>query len=285
MMMFFRGHFGRPALALLGALVLGAPHAEAEDSASCSKSYESSQILKRKGELLAARRQLIACVRACPGTIQQECSKWFENLDPLIPSIVIHAESAGQDRSDVKVEMDGKLLTDKVDGKGIDVDPGPHQFKVTLEGHAPDVRDLIMHEGEKLRNLRVVFDPPPPPLAPTAPAPAPIAMYRPVPAYVYFLGGVALVGGAGFAYFGLTSESERSRLEKTCSPTCPDDDVIGLYRKSLFANISAGVGAAALATGMILLIARPSVPVTSGGTALSVTPVPGGGQISATSRF
>src|SRR5215831_13193312 len=138
-MMGFRGQLGRPTLALLGALVLGASQAKAEDGAACSKSYESSQILKRKGELLATRQQLIACVRACPGAIQQECSKWFENLDPLIPSIVIHVESAGQDRSDVKVEMDGKLLTDRVDGKGIDVDPGPHQFKVTLEGHAPEV--------------------------------------------------------------------------------------------------------------------------------------------------
>jgi len=283
MVMFFRGHFGRPGLALLGALVLGAPHAEAEDGASCSKSYEGSQILKRKGELLAARRELIACARTCPATIQQECSKWFENLEPLIPSIVIHAESAGQDRSDVKVEMDGKVLTDKIDGKGIDVDPGPHQFKFTLEGHAPDVKDLVIHEGEKLRNLRVVFDPPPPPVAPAAPAPIP--MHRPVPAYVYFLGGVALVGASGFAYFGLTSESERSRLERTCSPTCPDDDVIGLYRKSLFANISAGVGGAALATAVILVLTRPSVPVISGGTALSVTPVPGGGQISATRSF
>jgi hypothetical protein len=283
-MMVFRGHLGKPALALLGALVLGAPHAEAEDSASCTKSYESSQILKRKGELLEARRQLIACVRACPGTIQQECSKWFENLSPLIPSIVIHVESAGQDRSDVKVEMDGKLLTDKVDGKEIDVDPGPHQFKVTLEGHAPAVRDLVMHEGEKVRSFRVVFDPPPPPVAPTAPDSAP-AMHRPIPPYVYFLGGVALVGAASFAYFGVSSEIERSRLERTCSPNCSDDDVIGLYRRSLFANISAGVGGAALATGVILLIARPSVPVAPGGTALSVTPVSGGGQISATGRF
>jgi hypothetical protein len=285
MMMVFREHFGRSSLALFCALVLGAPHARAEDSSSCTKSYESSQILKRKGELLAARQQLITCVRDCPATIQQECSKWFESLDSLIPSIVIHAASAGEDRSDVKVEMDGKLLTDKVDGKGIDVDPGRHQFKVTLEGHAPAVRDLVMHEGEKVRVLRVVFDPPPAP--PTAPVPVrvPVALHRPVPAYVFLLGGAALVGAAGFAYFGLTSDSERRRLETTCSPNCSDDDVIGLYRKSLFANISAGVGAAALATGMILLIARPSVPVTSGGTALSVTSVPGGGQISATCHF
>jgi hypothetical protein len=286
--MAFRVRFRRPVLALLAGLVLGAPQAEADDKATCSKSYESSQILKRKGELLEARRQLIACVRACPGTIQQECSTWFENLDPRIPSIVIHVESAGQDRSDVKVEMDGKLLTDKLDGRGIDVDPGPHQLKVTLEGHAPDVKDVVIHEGEKLRNLRVVFDAPPPPptVAPTAPASdrAP-AMYRPIPEYVYFLGGVTLVGAAGFAYFGLSSESERSRLETTCSPSCSDDEVTGLYRKSLFADISAGVGAAALVTGMILLIARPSVPLTSGDAALSVTPAHGGGEISASWRF
>jgi hypothetical protein len=278
-----RDHFGRPALALFGALVLGAPHAEAEDSAPCIKSYETSQILKRNAELLAARRELIACMRACPGTIQQECSKWYEHLDRLIPSIVIHAESAGRDHSDVKVELDGKLLADKIDGKGIDVDPGPHQLKVTLEGHAPDVRELVVHEGEQLRQIRVVFDPPPPPLTP-APS-APVAMRRPVPAYVYFLGGVALVGGAGFAYFGLTSLSERNRLEKTCSPSCSDDDVAGLFRKSLFANISVGVGGVALATGTILFITRPSVPVTSGGTALSVTPVPGGGEVYAIGRF
>jgi hypothetical protein len=84
---------------------------------------------------------------------------------------------------------------------------------------------------------------------------------------------------------GVSSEIERSRLERTCSPNCPDDDVIGSTVSRSFANISAGVGGAALATGMILLIVRPSVPAAPGGTALSVTPVSGGGQISATGSF
>src|SRR5262249_25515901 len=110
------------------------PPAEAKDTLSCTKSYEGSQVLKKKGELLAARQQLIACMRDCPGAIQQECTTWFENLEPLIPSIVIHVESAGEDRSDVREELDGKALNGEARGKGDHLRPGAATVKFHARG-------------------------------------------------------------------------------------------------------------------------------------------------------
>src|SRR5258705_12130848 len=86
------------------AAQVGSPiPARAEDTSGCTKSYETGQILKKKREYTAARRELLACIRACPLVVQRECGQWLDALETVVPSIVIHAEAAGEDRNEVRV--------------------------------------------------------------------------------------------------------------------------------------------------------------------------------------
>src|SRR5439155_26556989 len=134
--------------------------ARAEDTASCTKSYEAAQILKKKREYLSARRELLTCIKECPAVVQRECGQWLDGLEGVVPSIVIHAEAAGEDRTEVKVEMDGKVLAERIDGKGIDLDPGQHEMKFTLPGFPQVKKNLLVHEGEQLRVIKVDFEQP-----------------------------------------------------------------------------------------------------------------------------
>jgi hypothetical protein len=274
------------ALSLGVAAHVGAlPSARADDTSSCTKSYETAQILKKKREYTAARRELLACIKQCPLVVQRECGQWLDALETVVPSIVIHAEAAGEDRTEVRVELDGKVIADKLDGKGIDLDPGQHELKFTLAGFPQVKKSLLVHEGEQLRVVRVVFEQPEVSLG-LAPKPAPVAEpRRPFPPALYFVGGVAVVGGAGFAAFGLVGESQRKRLERDCAPRCADAAVEGVHRNLLIADISLGIGLLAVTTGAVLWFTRPTVPATPERVSLAVAPSRTGASFLATLPF
>jgi hypothetical protein len=259
--------------------------ARAEDTFACTKSYESAQILKKKHEYISARRDLITCMRECPAVVQRECGQWFDALEAVVPSIVIHAEAAGDDRTEVKIELDGKPIAEKLDGKAIDLDPGQHELKFSLLGF-PDVRkSVLVREGEQLRLIHVVFEQPEATFGLAAAKPAPPVMRRPVPVVVYVVGGLAVAGGAGFAAFGLVGTAQRSRLERNCSPRCSDAAVDGVHRNLLIADVSLGVGLAALATDAILFFTRPTISTSSERAAFAVAPSPTGASFLATLPF
>jgi len=253
---FLRWGFGAVACLTLST---GATLAHADDTAACTKAYENAQILKKKREYLSARRELVTCIRECPAVVQRECGQWLEGLEPLVPSIVIHAEAGGEDRTEVKVELDGKVIAEKIDGKGIDLDPGQHDLKFSLAGFPPVKKNLVMHEGEQLRVVKVAFEQPDVSGGKGEAA----NTIRPAPPVVYVFGGVALAGVAGFTAFGLVGTSQRSRLERDCMPNCTDSSVDGVKRNLLLADVSLGVGIVALATGTVLWLTRPSVPMAT----------------------
>jgi len=79
-----------------------------------------------------------------------------------------------------------------------------------------------------------------------------------VPAGVWVLGGVGLVGLSSFAYFGATGKSGENRLARTCAPTCNPNDVDASHRKFLIADISLGVSAVAFAGAAYFYFTRPT---------------------------
>jgi hypothetical protein len=276
---------GLAVVAGLAAHVSSPPLARAEDTSACTKSYESAQILKKKREYISARSELLACIRECPPVVQRECGQWLESIDAVAPSIVIHAEAAGEDRTEVRVELDGKVIAEKLDGKGIDVDPGQHEFKFTLAGFPQVRKNLLVHDGEQLRVVHVAFEQPEVSFGLAARQPPPVEMRRPVPAALYVVGGLAVLGGVGFASFGLVGSSQRSRLERDCSPRCTDSAVEALHRNLLMADVSLGVGLVALTTTTVLWFTRPTIPVTSDRATLAVAPSRAGVSFSATLPF
>jgi len=264
------------------AFVVGAPaRARAEDQTTCTKSYENAQILKKNRQFIGARRELLVCLRDCPAVVQRECGRWFDGLESVIPSIVIHAEARGEDRSDVKVEIDGKLLAERVDGKGIDVDPGQHDLTFTIGGFPPVKKNIVMHEGEQLRAIRVVFEKP----EADGKTSSTVPTRRPVPSSVYVAGGIGAAGIIAFAAFAGFASFQRDHYEQTCAPNCVDAAVDAVHTNFLVADISLGIGAAALVTGAVLWLTRPSVPARSEGAAIAVAPARGGVVFSGTLAF
>src|SRR5215471_469259 len=161
------------SLALLPLLLAIAPSvAYADEVTTCVKASEQAQSLRDEGKYKKAREQLLVCTRdVCPGMVRKDCVGWLQDLDASMPSVVITARDPnGKDLIDVKVTVDGQPFADKLDGKPLTVDPGKHTFHYEAAGAPPVDEDVVMHAGEKNRQISVKLGNAPPP--PTTPPPA-----------------------------------------------------------------------------------------------------------------
>ncbi len=244
--------------ALAALLCFAAAAARADDKQACSDAYEKAQELRADGELRRAYEQLLICSQpACPDFVNSDCTKWMSDVSGALPSIVVAVrDHDGRDLTDVRVEMDGALLVEKLDGNGIPVDPGPHKLHVSAPGILPADRDVLVSQGEKNRVVQIVVDAAPVPVAAAPPAP------KPEPAsgggvdrktLGYLLGGLGVVGLGSFTFFAVQGKSSEHTLEKTCKPNCSGDQVSSVRSKYVVADISLGVGLAALGVGAWLV--------------------------------
>jgi hypothetical protein len=237
---------------------------------------------------------LLGCSRAaCGDFVQRECSKWITQIDAETPSMVLLAkDEAGVAVLDVEVTMDGELLTSRLDGRAVSVDPGMHEFSFKAPSGATIERRVAISLGE--RNRIVSIDIPSGPARASAPtalaktdaketrsapaAPAPRAEPAPAAsrlqlkttppddpppspvrssggsAWPYVVGGVGALGVGGYALLYSMAKSENNALLDQCWPTCSEgrlDRVRNLY---LAADISLGVGVAALGTATYLFL-------------------------------
>ncbi|WP_438021104.1 hypothetical protein WMF18_19420 [Sorangium sp. So ce315] len=269
------------ALSLAAALALsaaGAAHARPTKRA-CAAAYERAQGLRRDGRLLEAREALIACSQpACPPAAVADCGPWLAEVEQSLPSVVVAAKDAdGRERLDVRVLVDGRLLTATLDGKALPVDPGLRTFRFEpATGQAVEERVLI-REGEKNRAITATLGAPaagapaarrplasPPLAAPAAaplaaPAAAPLATPAEpsIPPLAWVAGGVGVAGLAVFAVAGALSLDAEADLRATCAPRCAAGDVRAIRIQHAVADIGLGVGVVALGTAAWLYLTRP----------------------------
>lgn len=148
-----------PAAVLLSTAVLAAGSRAAADPTKqeCVSANEAAQDQQAAGKLLNARRELAMCIAAsCPAAIRQDCAQRLDDVTRATPSLIFAAKKpSGDDLTAVRVTMDGALLVDHLDGKAVDVDPGPHRFAFETEGFSPHGRDLVVRMGEKDRIVEV----------------------------------------------------------------------------------------------------------------------------------
>src|SRR5262245_35847526 len=139
---------------------------------SCANAYERGQELRQGAKLRRAREVLLGCSRAaCGEFVQRECSKWITQIDAETPSMVLLAkDEAGVAVLDVEVTMDGELLTSRLDGRAVSVDPGMHDFTFKAPSGATIERRVAISLGE--RNRMVSVDIPAGPARAPAPAAA-----------------------------------------------------------------------------------------------------------------
>ena len=247
------------AVELLAAIVTTATlfgfetNARADERESCAAAADQAQQSRDEGKYRRAREAMLTCARdVCPAPIKSDCLDWLTQLESIAPTIVLAAKDGTKDLSDVKVYVDGTLVTDKLDGKPIQMDLGKHKFRFEHAGQAKE-EEFIIGAGQKNRNVAVVFE-----AAVAAPVAGPPPAKEPAGSLVpvFIVGGLGVVALGSFAFFGLSGKGDVDVLER-CRGTCKQDDVDKARTKLVIADISLGVGIVALGVATYMLVTRP----------------------------
>lgn len=223
-----------------------------DPTAQCIASHVEAQRLRKDKQLRAARAALVRCsASSCPAVLVEECTGLLAELDAALPSLLFVArDDAGRDVADARVLLGGAVLLERLDGKAVELDPGEHVFRIEREGSTPIERRVVVREGDKLRRIDVTFG------APEGAAPG--AGDRQVTPAFWIVGAAGLVGLSLFGGLGGAGLAEKSALDDDgCAPACASDDVDRVRSLFLGADISLGIGLAALAVAPILYFTSP----------------------------
>jgi hypothetical protein len=197
-------------LGVFGALAMPSGTARAETAkpsagdvmAACIEQHRASQVLRNESRLLEARVQLLECSQDhCPGLLRRDCDNLLRKTDQELPSIVVAATGKdGHAARDVTVSIDGHVVTNTLEGQAISVDPGTHELEFVLPDGTKRSEKVIIHIGQKLRQIPVSF-------VVTPLAPAQQGFHVPTVSWVLGGVGVAAFGAAGALYFPAKSDA------------------------------------------------------------------------------
>ena len=235
---------------LVLACAPGLAHAQGDEEA-CGAAHLDAQRFRRANELLKARDAMKLCARSsCPSRIAADCTTWLDEIE--VPSVILAVRGPdGKDAIDVRVSLDGRLLTERLDARPVEVDPGPHRFRFEIPGQQPLEEQVLVREGERGRRISVDFPRPSPPPAKDAPVPPPSGPT--IPTATWVLGGVGVVGLAGFAVFATMGRVGQDDLdEQGCAPNCRDVDDV--RRNYAIGDVSLAVGIVATGAALVTLL-------------------------------
>lgn len=232
--------------------------AHADEREQCNTAADQAQQLRDEGKYRRAREQLLICARdVCPTPIKRDCLEWLTQVENTAPTVVFGAKDGSKDLSDVKVSVDGTVVTERLDGKPVQMDLGKHTVKFEYQGTSKE-EEVVIGAGQKNRNVTVVFGggavtPP----GPVTPPPGETSKEGSlVPAFV--VGGIGIVALGSFAIFGLGGKGDVDDLQK-CKPNCAEGDVDSARTKLIIADISLGVGIVALGVATYMILTRPKI--------------------------
>jgi hypothetical protein len=227
----------------------------------CLDNHTEGQQLRRDGKLIESRDAFRQCsATACPSEIIRDCLGWMEEVDKQIPSVSFAVTADGASRADAQVYIDDVLVLDKLSGRAMPVNPGPHRVRVVLPPFAPFEEQVVFTEGDKFRMVDVKFASPraTPDVAATTPGAAPeVEKARPVPVATYVFGGLGIAAALSGGAWGISNVALRSDMEEECSPNCSDRSIAVLKQRALIADISWGVSIVSLATAATIYFLRP----------------------------
>lgn len=253
-------------------LIASVAHADG----TCSDAFEHGQELRRAGKLTDARAQFAACVNSCTADKQtaqkQKCSGWLAEVDRDIPTIVLSAkDGTGASLVDVTVMMDGSLLTKKMDGQPLPIDPGSHTFVFTAADGTKQEVTLLLATGQKNQVVAATLGQPPSAKPPESPAggPPPSVLDTSTSSSSGWktiglaAGGLGIVGIAVGTIFGLNASSKKGACNGT---VCPDQDTIDQAKSAAtISTIGFVAGGVLLAGGASLVLFGPSGGSTQSG--------------------
>jgi hypothetical protein len=255
--------------------------AQADRKNECLVAYADAQEQRMRGELLAARDQLLICSEdACPRPIQHDCAEWLRDVERDLSSVVFAViDEAGHDLPAanvlINVLINDKPLANLAEGRAQLLNPGSYEYSVEAPGYLRGEGTLVMRQSEKNRIVRVTLERPGQPLADAAAAESALRVRESdsglhVPTASIVLGATALVGVAGFAYFGLRGQAKRADAD-SCTMSCGPLIDSG-KRDYIVADISLGVAVAAAGSAIVFALLDHSSSRNEAATRLSMTP-------------
>lgn len=276
------------------AVLLAAP-ARAAGSSTCDDAFSTAPALIKAGHFLAARGALLRCsADGCPAAMRSLCVADLRDFETRVPSVVFVAKSAdGGDVLDVRVVERGVVLAERIDGRAVDLDPGPHTFRFERSAASPVLVDVLVREGERARLVTAELSP----SNPLTPGPAPVSPVTPTPAVFapveasarrwrtvgLVTAGVGVVAVGLGTYFGFDAISKNNTSNHT---GCNGDACSGAgyttredARTAATASTVLLVVGGALAAGGLslwLLAPKPGAGDTARVMALSPVPLMGG---------
>ncbi|HEV3189719.1 MAG TPA: hypothetical protein VGY54_04435 [Polyangiaceae bacterium] len=193
----------------------------------CVDDNQAAQELRRGRRFAAASELLRRCAALpCPEIVRDDCARRLDDLERAQPSFVFEVRNAsGDDVVDVRIRVDGAVLTDRLDGTPLKVDPGTHVFTFDIAGQPTVTRSLLAREGEASRHERVVVgDSGAPTSASSGSAPSPetpgaVAQSRGLSTQQWVglsLAGAGAVGVVVGTVVGLMASSDWSDAKNIC---------------------------------------------------------------------
>ena len=264
-------------LAACALLFASSAGAAGIDPNACADAAFQGQTLRDDANLLEAREQLRVCARQeCPTFVQKDCAGWLEDVEKRLPSVVLSAtDPSGRDLIEVKVTADGRLLTERLDGKSLPMNPGHHSFVFERDGGGSATIDVVLAEGEKDRRVSIVVSAPDKSAPAALPAGASEPRSRAWTVAGYTVAGAGVVGLGIGAVFGALAISEKSDANCDQSGACSNAGALAdLRRSSGIATASLIVGGVLVAGGAALVLFAPRAGHAPGGT-VQMTPVVG----------
>lgn len=241
-------------------IVFGSGPARADDSAleSCLAAHTGGQKAAGAGKLLDAKQEFLACAaNTCPYLVEAKCAELLAEVDQRIPTVVLDVRDQNdRDLSRVKVLVDGKLLSESLDGRSIPLDPGSHRFRFESPGFRPLERTFLLREGEHSRRIDVKLDS----IRKKSPErdPKPTTTSGGLPWTFWALGGLGVVGLGAGSYFFFDGRSDVNALRDSCAPSCAESDVDDARAKIRTADVFLGVGVVALGVATVIALTHDS---------------------------
>jgi len=235
------------------------------DANACVASFGKAQELRDAGKLRAERKALVTCSQpSCPKIIVDKCMRWLSDNRTNLPTIIIAARDArGRDSYKVRVFVDGRKRADRLDGRPMAIDPGPHTLTFHEQASGRQIkRRIVVVQGKKNRLITVRFSAvrlPEPSLVPAKSDPGKSRV--PVVSWVAY--GVAAAGLVTGIVAGAVTLSKSDELRSQCEGSvCPEAQRDSHERALALAHVStagfaiAGVGAAV--GTVVLLTSKPA---------------------------